>query len=554
MTPAPAPLQALLGPEFRPCHALTSKPPGTFRIVVTGDSYAYGLGVRAAETLPAQLGERLSRARRSRDVEVINLGCPGLNLFNEWALVRQILDLVEHDALLLILSRDDAIAWSRAELDEMHRDWRSLWERQWHPNADVLPYALSALGSLVREVRERGRCIAVAFYEPVAPSGPRAMAIIRAACETLDAPFIDLVSPFERFAPDRIVVSDVDSHPNSLAHRVAVTEVERVLGPILPPESETSDETREVELCARLDALDEAGADTTMVINELRALPSAPPDEVLRLRRAHDALLRVSLLLENARRAEAQIGLLGATLSLLERELLLASLAVPGTEQCIDVSGALSEMTTAAARIPTWCDADETDLPPLVSARTSTAQVRRLTERVTRSKCERAHDARHLFASVGLLSDAARALALRNAERPLARPNAVLLAREATAAFDDLARACTLPLQVAQAAAIVVEAAVDAPSDVDHASLIGTFEAIFPARREFQQIHYLRRDGRFSTCWFDLPTGTIGSFRAYVKLWRGASESIDARAMLRQQLVVGSGARSYEGELFMVPA
>jgi lysophospholipase L1-like esterase len=60
------------GPEVAP-----DKPPGTFRILGLGDSFAYGAGVDLAETYPARLEERLNaRGPGHPRVEVVNAGIP----------------------------------------------------------------------------------------------------------------------------------------------------------------------------------------------------------------------------------------------------------------------------------------------------------------------------------------------------------------------------------------------------------------------------------------------------------------------------------------------
>jgi lysophospholipase L1-like esterase len=68
---------------FRDGPYARRKPPGTFRIVVLGDSVAFGFGVQAEETFPKQL-EQLLRVRLApADVEVLNLGVNGYNPYTE---------------------------------------------------------------------------------------------------------------------------------------------------------------------------------------------------------------------------------------------------------------------------------------------------------------------------------------------------------------------------------------------------------------------------------------------------------------------------------------
>jgi hypothetical protein len=63
------------GPEYA-----MPKPDGVFRIVVIGDSFTMGSGVREEEAYPALLETMLNDTKPGRRYEVINLGLGGLNL------------------------------------------------------------------------------------------------------------------------------------------------------------------------------------------------------------------------------------------------------------------------------------------------------------------------------------------------------------------------------------------------------------------------------------------------------------------------------------------
>lgn len=59
------------------------KSPGTFRIVVLGDSYTFGQGVKRDETFPKKLEKMLNSKNGQIKFEVINLGFCGLNTVGE---------------------------------------------------------------------------------------------------------------------------------------------------------------------------------------------------------------------------------------------------------------------------------------------------------------------------------------------------------------------------------------------------------------------------------------------------------------------------------------
>jgi lysophospholipase L1-like esterase len=77
------------------------KAPGTFRILVLGDSLAFGYGVAESESFPAALEALLEERIPSAAVEVVNLGVGGYNPFNEAALLADVGVSYEPDLVLV---------------------------------------------------------------------------------------------------------------------------------------------------------------------------------------------------------------------------------------------------------------------------------------------------------------------------------------------------------------------------------------------------------------------------------------------------------------------
>jgi lysophospholipase L1-like esterase len=63
-----------------------AKPPGTFRIVVMGDSIAFGYGVSLDDSFPKRLEQRLAARAPAQPIQVLNLGVNGYNPYTEAAL------------------------------------------------------------------------------------------------------------------------------------------------------------------------------------------------------------------------------------------------------------------------------------------------------------------------------------------------------------------------------------------------------------------------------------------------------------------------------------
>ena len=75
------------------------EPENTLRILLVGDSFTYGMGVEADETIGAQM-ERILEGRISRNVEVLNFGIPGINLEESLEQYRLFASKWKHDLVL----------------------------------------------------------------------------------------------------------------------------------------------------------------------------------------------------------------------------------------------------------------------------------------------------------------------------------------------------------------------------------------------------------------------------------------------------------------------
>ena len=69
---------------LRGAECSVAKPPGTFRILVLGDSFTFGYGVREEESYAQVLERLLNRQAGATRYEVLNAGVIGFNTFSEW--------------------------------------------------------------------------------------------------------------------------------------------------------------------------------------------------------------------------------------------------------------------------------------------------------------------------------------------------------------------------------------------------------------------------------------------------------------------------------------
>ena len=110
----------------------------TYRVLFVGDSWTYGMGVRAKEAFPSRFAEVANaHSGIERRVEAWNLALPGYNAVNELAALDAFFDLIEPDAVVLCPTTNDidgtrAVTSSgamrtprRSEWGELYLDWRA---------------------------------------------------------------------------------------------------------------------------------------------------------------------------------------------------------------------------------------------------------------------------------------------------------------------------------------------------------------------------------------------------------------------------------------------
>lgn len=91
---------------FRDRDFALRKPPGTYRILVLGDSFTWGVGLNVEETIPKQLEIDLSHDTPPR-VEVINAATPGYNTIDELAELKSRGIQYDPDMILLVYLLND---------------------------------------------------------------------------------------------------------------------------------------------------------------------------------------------------------------------------------------------------------------------------------------------------------------------------------------------------------------------------------------------------------------------------------------------------------------
>ena len=271
-------------PDFRQRPYRLDKSPGTFRILVVGDSFTWGTGVYSDDTYPDRLQRRLNALEPEVPIEVIAWARPGWNTEQELEAVREELPRLQPDLMILSFVFNDPEPSVYLERNERQKAFA---RRQPTGRLTTLLYRRSRLYHTpfdrFENVRQRRNL--TAFYHDSFRDGPAWRACVRAlvgfrsltqkksvplllvvfpifdseldesypyrdlhqavqrTAEGLDIPLLDLLPTFDGMEARRLaVVPFTDAHPNELAHRIASDRLmlyllEQDLVPVEPPPS-----------------------------------------------------------------------------------------------------------------------------------------------------------------------------------------------------------------------------------------------------------------------------------------------------------------------------
>ena len=255
---------------FRGRDLPEERTPASFRVVVLGDSFTYGVGVADAETLPAQLESALSERSGDLGVEVINLGEPGIETARELAHLRKQRELRPDVVVLAYVLNDASRAegvgqWNRAAdlvmLRPQHLEagaastlsrsalfrfvQHRLARRRAHThtlaayletfdpevNAEGLAETEAVLRELQAEVEAGGAQLLIALYPILYQLGDdypleAAHRKLGEIFDRLGIPWIDLrMAAFADQNAEALRVHPLDHHPNALAHGLAARAI-----------------------------------------------------------------------------------------------------------------------------------------------------------------------------------------------------------------------------------------------------------------------------------------------------------------------------------------
>lgn len=235
-----------------------AKAPGTYRIVVLGDSFTFAGKVQLGETFPRLLGQLLDSSDPSRQHQVLNLSVPGYNteqemlrlkeqglrydpdlvivafVLNDTSPMQQLVPAKPHfsPALHAFLKRLDLVQFVYRKYKETDLRWRIRAFPEKFKQDELTEGTLgwgrveASLEEMKRISSANGSQLLVVIWPILVdlngqyPHGSKHDLVAR-TCEHLGIPALDLLPTFTGLEASTLWANPQDHHPNARAHRLA---------------------------------------------------------------------------------------------------------------------------------------------------------------------------------------------------------------------------------------------------------------------------------------------------------------------------------------------
>lgn len=236
--------------------------PAVSRILVIGDSFAFGTGVRVEHLLSTRLEESLE-AERPGQFEVLNLAVPGYNTSHEMALLVHYGVRLDPDLVVIVFVLNDASAqtlrrkggapaalpprpaWEGRSLafDHLRVRWqnrsrREAWARELHasfqadaPGWDRVRTAFELAAVLGRKKEFRVALVIFPLLWDLGHDYPfrEIHQTVATAARKSGIPVLDLLPAFGERDAESLWVHPADHHPNEEAHALAARALREFL-------------------------------------------------------------------------------------------------------------------------------------------------------------------------------------------------------------------------------------------------------------------------------------------------------------------------------------
>lgn len=214
--------------SFR-CREYTfEKPKGCFRIGVVGDSYIYGQGVAAHETLPAFLEQVLNKSLAAPYFQVINLSKGGLSIHDMVPLIDHFSRAYDFDLILLNQCLNDAeVQMWRENFNSPKASYETTWQSDnvyGRLYDDALTYIQEAL---------KDRSIPLIVYHSLYQRydvTENSQKMLAAICKEKRIPYLCALDQLDWLPDRRQWATETDHHPSAFLHMASAMNIARFLG------------------------------------------------------------------------------------------------------------------------------------------------------------------------------------------------------------------------------------------------------------------------------------------------------------------------------------
>ncbi len=227
------------------------KGPETVRILLLGDSYTLGAGVRESDTFGSKLEQLLNKsASSSKHYELINCGVSGYGTREERLLYETRVKKYQPDIVLLsIVTNDDMSFQEEVRKGYSNRDVGKLeevscvWARvqNYHHRRPFPDFekCINEIRRLQDDIQKENARLAVVIFRDdpdfkgvteVGKAWNQLNHLVPSAVAGSNVPVLD-VGPalFQNHKRDDLMVHDIDAHPNEIAHEIAAHQIFRFL-------------------------------------------------------------------------------------------------------------------------------------------------------------------------------------------------------------------------------------------------------------------------------------------------------------------------------------
>lgn len=240
-------------------HAM-SKGPGVWRIMLLGDSFTFGEGVLFEDIYARVLADSLTGTTRDgREVEILNLGIPGITTGHELLTLMRMAPAIQPDLVI--------VQWHTNDILGEKAKWQPLWEEHHTMYERSERYEWSAAVHLVWSqyeqwrLRRLKRMLVDATYAEFHSNDRNLMQIkalnkvagkygcrmvllifpemmdfrhyafqgivddVKEFCEAEHIAYIDMVPRFAEHDIWNLIVHETDNHPNAFAHAIVAQAI-----------------------------------------------------------------------------------------------------------------------------------------------------------------------------------------------------------------------------------------------------------------------------------------------------------------------------------------